>query len=77
VNLLRQLVIITDRFLPVFQIPEILARIQILGSVPEKADLDPYKNVRIFVDIEVQGNSKIFLALSNIYFRQKKVPESS
>jgi hypothetical protein len=56
-NLLRQLVMITAPFLPVFRIREILARIRIIRSVPEKTDMDTYKCLWIF-DIKV-----IFLVL--------------
>jgi hypothetical protein len=38
--------------LPVFRIREILARIRIIGSVPEKTDMDTYKCLWIF-DIKV------------------------
>jgi hypothetical protein len=36
------------KVLPVFRILEILARIRIIGSVPEKTDMDTYKCIRIF-----------------------------
>jgi hypothetical protein len=39
----KKLVIISAPFLPVFWIQEILARIWIIGSVPEKTDMDTYK----------------------------------
>jgi hypothetical protein len=39
----KKLVIITAPFLPVFWIQEIFARIWIIGSVPEKTDMDTYK----------------------------------
>jgi hypothetical protein len=39
----KKLVIISAPFLPVFWILEILARIWIIRSVPEKTDINTYK----------------------------------
>jgi hypothetical protein len=58
-NLLRQLVIIAARLLPVFQINEILARIRICTT----KFTDFYIQVFFFCDIGMQGNSKLYLAL--------------
>jgi hypothetical protein len=66
----------------VFRIHEILARIRILGSVPEKTDPDQYKNLRIvnknhFSGIGMEGNSKMYLALSKILFCHKNGQNAS
>jgi hypothetical protein len=66
---LKTLVISTAPFLPVFQIREILARIWIIGSIPEKTDMDTYKCLwnfdksYLFGGIEMQENSEMYLTL--------------